>query len=860
MASTYQITVSPNGSLNSFAAAVAEARAHKGEAVEVRFAPGVYPLKEPVVFTSADSRAKDAPLTFRAEQPGAVVFDGGLRVNGIVVQPNGFWTAKLPCGAVEQLYVDGRLATRVRFPKEKPCHEYFYMLNNGGYTTDSDGNAVDLRRSAFYAEPDDLAVLKGLSQKELQQVVVVAYHSWESGRLHVKSVDFETGLVMLEGATCWPFLHWGARQRYHLENMPTLQMAPGEWFVAADGTLTYAPLPGETPDSTVLSVPVTPSFLQFKGEAASPIANIHFDGLTFRNAAYVLPLKGHNAGQAEVDMEAVIQGDFIEDCSFDRCEIGSIGIMGFWWRLGCHRIAMTHCHIHDLGGGGVKIGTSVIPEDRSQVTDFVTVHNCIIAHGGRLHHGAHGIWIGHASDNTLTHNEIGDFFYTGIAMGWTWGYRDTVTHRNHIDYNHIHDIGQGVLSDMGGVYTLGRSDGTTVSHNHIHHVYSYDYYGAGGWGLYTDEGSAEIEEAFNLVHHVKLGCIHQHYGRDNNFHNNILAFSLNNQIVRSRIEDHRSFFLHHNIIYWDNDSPLFNKAIDDQNVDVHHNLYWNTKVPMTFNGKTLQEWQATGHGEGDVVEDPLFVDAEHGDFHFKPGSPYKKIDFIPFDYTEAGVLRDNDAAWGALADAVAAAPFEFTPPPSARNIVIDDDFEKLPVGAQPVWGVVSLENKGDSIAVTDETACTGRHCLKFKDVKGLTMRFNPYLYLGPSASSGKAFLSFDFKSGKNIEFYIEFRDGMTPGPSVYFFEDKLCYRDNSDKMNLLTPIPLAQWFHVDMVLTLGQPGAPMAMTVALPDQQPQTFSVPMFTSSWHCFNWLGFVANADADAVCYLDNVKYHAE
>ena len=29
--------------------------------------------------------------------------------------------------------------------------------------------------------------------------------------------------------------------------------------------------------------------------------------------------------------------------------------------------------------------------------------------------------------------------------------------------------------------------------------------------------------------------------------------------------------------------------------------------------------------------------------------------------------------------------------------------------------------------------------------------------------------------------------------------------DNSDKMNLLTPIPLAQWFHVDMVLTLGQP-------------------------------------------------------
>ena len=100
MPSPYQITVSPQGSIHSLSNAIAEARSHKNEAVDVLFAPGVYPMKEPVVFTPEDSRSSDAPLTFRAEQPGSVVFDGGLRVNGIVVQPNGFWTAKLPCGEV----------------------------------------------------------------------------------------------------------------------------------------------------------------------------------------------------------------------------------------------------------------------------------------------------------------------------------------------------------------------------------------------------------------------------------------------------------------------------------------------------------------------------------------------------------------------------------------------------------------------------------------------------------------------------------------------------------------------------------------------------------------------------------------
>lgn len=612
--------------------------------VRVLVAPNVYHLTTPLIFTPEDGGTARCPITW-AGHGGRPLLSGARAITGwtegtINGQP--CWQTVLPDVAAgrwwfTQLFVNGRRRLSARLPKNG-----FYRF--AGLTEAEaklDVGVLFHGAMSTHFVPGEVRAFR--NQDDIK--VVVPDH-WYESHLRIASIDEATHTLNFatKGYSRFSRDETGRHTRFRLDHVAEACTEPGDWYLdRSTGTLSYIPLPSEPIATTQIEAPALDLLLSVQGDALDPrrrVQHLRFEFLDLRHADWEMPRENAGALQADFHVPAAVRFVGAEDCALYGCRVSQVAGWAVEVLRGCHRNRIVACALHDLGGGGVKIGHEgglprnwvdggraafrgmdatalgwgpcredtgglLAGRDRAEPS-ATTVSDCSIHDGGLIFPSAIGIWVGDASRNRIVHNHIWNFNYSGISCGWTWGYAPAFTCDNRIEGNHIHGIGHGVLSDMGAIYTLGRQAGTTVCGNYVHDVHSYGY---GGWGLYTDEGSSWIRIEDNVVCGTKCGGFHQHYGRDNIVRHNVFVDSTENQVQSTRLEFVRPLTFEGNLVQGAGSGSLW-EGLGAARARIDRNVYaGDTGRPALFVKKTWAEWQATGQDTHSHFANATLLDA-----------------------------------------------------------------------------------------------------------------------------------------------------------------------------------------------------------------------------------------------------------
>jgi hypothetical protein len=274
-------------------------------------------------------------------------------------------------------------------------------------------------------------------------------------------------------------------------------------------------------------------------DALDPVKDVAFKGIGFEYSTWNLPeTTGYIDNQAGVLWNisegtttpiivpaavTVSRGDDITftDDAFEHLGATAVDLAGGTQDSGVYDSVIT-----DTAGGGVSVGEvdDYFQNDTALMTTGDTIADTAISYVGQDYSDTVGIWAGYTRDLTITHNDIGHAPYSGMSLGWGWGYASpcsmqaaqglsTCEHGtnyaggNYITDNYIHDV-MNTLFDGGPIYTNGGQAGDVVNGSIVDSVLAGNYVSIGNHDdnmLYQDEGSSYWHTYDNVVNFAAGG-------------------------------------------------------------------------------------------------------------------------------------------------------------------------------------------------------------------------------------------------------------------------------------------------------------------------------------------------------------------
>ena len=819
------------------------------QTIRVSLAPGEYPLQNPLIFEPTDSGFITAPVVYEAAVAGTAVVSGGMRL-----------TTKLNSGSVvsffapvgqastvlggSQLFVQGQRATLARMPDagifwfvEKPVA----MVGEQGVPG----------REAFVAEKPALDFLASVPFAERSRAIVNVMQSWSAGR-HRLADGAPPGAVRIKPAARWPFLNFGQNQRYFVENVSTAFDKPGEWYWNADEIL-YHPKPTEAGALTAV-LPMLDKLLEVRGQPDKNqwVSNLRFKGIVFKHTRSLTPPEGFMDMQAAVAIGAAIEVDGARNVRFEAVEVSQTGGYGIWLRKAVRDSAVLGSVFTDLGAGAVKVGlASQLPSDLQGTGNNLVLGNKI-TDTGKLYPGAVGVWVGQSFDNEVSYNTIANTSYSAISVGWTWGYGEARSGRNKIVGNLLFNIGQGTLDDMGAIYHLGMAPGTVITNNLIREVRGFKGYGPGAWGIYLDEGSADVLVQNNVVVGTDSGGFHLHYGRANTVANNLFAGGDLTELLVTRSDPLLTKLQYRDNLLIPASANVFSGFATAPDV-----LFVGNSVSASLAGKAVN---LSPCGKGCSTSGAKLTTGTGLRAVVLTGANLLFAQTVDLVVAQAGVVpADRLISLGLPGASMPVVGMDVsTARPLLAVAPVKDflvDFSLVANGARPLELNYQPKDNLAAIRVLQAGDIPGGACLLFDDGPAFVNRYDPHAYARTSYDTGFVTGTFSMRFDAQSAFYYEWRDDAKPyltGPSLRISANGVQTHDR-----MLTKLLPGKWYAFEVSAALGKSAGFWGLSITDSLGKKQVFSNLLTKSNnWSQLKWLGLISDAQVKSQACVGNIR----
>lgn len=470
--------------------------------IVVKLKTGTYRLSSTLTLTESatihDSGTNGFNVIYQKDTGAIPILSGGETVTGFTLYDasKNIYRASVSAGLnTRQLYVGGVRATRAR----------------------SAGNPSFAQTATGYTLPSTGTYATIATWGNVSHIEVATANSWKHARYSVASIS---GNAMTMDPAGWNDGNtqpdFPTRNMQWIENAYELLDTAGEWYLdQSTNYLYYAPLSGQNLATTEVIAGKTVKLFSASGSALTPLRNVILDGITFAYDNWVEP--SSSLGYPDFQAGVVYRGAGTWD---DNNYMTPAGVsFAYSHRVGVRNSVFTHManaalsfdagvqdsfidynSFSDISGNGINVGgitrADHHPTNPANIVRDNTISNNTITTVGAEYLDNPGIFLGYTQGSDVRHNTLSNLPYTGISMGWGWGYIDaldaTVAKQNVVRGNRIFDF-MKTVPDGGAVYTLGNQFGSKVVDNYAYGMVKHVAY------LYRDNGSAGFVDSNNVL-------------------------------------------------------------------------------------------------------------------------------------------------------------------------------------------------------------------------------------------------------------------------------------------------------------------------------------------------------------------------